>query len=301
MCVLRLSRYHGSVHVMSLTDNTKLPEWLYFDIDAPRDLTKLRDGLDDAELYRQRQSREVDLMIKDNDAPRGFRFVRATADAFYNKHIVGQRVFHVISEAVYADGHIDVCHSCWGNMKKKSAPSNSIANREDYGRRKVIAKDGTSVTVELSDLEKLLVALNRSYMIVAKAVGGHRSRLRGCMITFPQEAAIMKPRFFYGPPLLKAALEQVQLYVVGPNNYRTSLEAKALQQIDKRLRPDAIFNALQVMWFVPDDDVRDERVCYPPSRDAFLASADFEFYDDSDGRSRRRTLFRRGCSKQQGT
>ena len=145
----------------------------------------------------------------------------------------------------------------------------SIAGGLDYGRLHIVAHDketGAAVAIAFdtpSDMEVLMTATHRQYQVITKLVvrqHGARSQLHGHAIFFEQHAESHGdgvPEAFT-EALLAVALNDVRVFVVGtqPGKY-SKLERRAQRLIDKRVRPDVLFNLHQMAVHVPDPAHRD--------------------------------------------
>ena len=94
-----------------------------------------------------------------------------------------------------------------------------------------------------------MLAKCRCHYIVLKVVAGgaetQRKTLYGHTIIFPQEPSTDNCGGF-NAAVLQAALGQVRIQFVGPSGERSKLERTALQLDDLRLRPELIYNFLQL-------------------------------------------------------
>ena len=239
-------------------------------------------------MYEERQARSFEVVVRGKG---GYRVAIANAAMFQNCFQWMGQWYHLIPEAVFMetdDTPVDaaplltnqsapatpsfyMCSSCCKchNKPFDMAPVPSIAHGEDLGKlnvtvREKITHEALSLSLrELSDLEKLLLSTIRSYQIIAKLVarsnGGRRAKLSGHVISFEQKPVTNLSSFGgrYDKHCVEAALRHISIYVVGTEKGKTgTLERRALNLLDLRLRPDVIFNFHQVLTHVPDyDDV----------------------------------------------
>ena len=195
---------------------------------------------------------------------------------------VGGRTYHLIEEAVQKPvqmpdaghaanfGKFDVCEHCqrcwykqrpadaaavdardvgggFDDLYSKHAPRDSIAAGQDYGRLAALCAKGIDVNV--SALEKLVLAKARCHYVSVKVVANGkvtaRERLIGHTIIFEQKPDVQGCGSFC-EAVLRAALGQLKIYLVGPSGERGKLERAALKVDDVRLRPHVVYNFLKL-------------------------------------------------------
>ena len=250
---------------------------------------KQKDSRRDEEVaFTKRAERQVSLIFKDSDK----KYAQATvpATAFQNYVEVTTRTaarkVHLIPEAVFNDHETQrqstyVCSHCAKAEKKGvfEAPHFSVAAGEDFGRRRIRCDGATGPPggvidlTETSQLEALIVNYARTYMVISKVIAGWRAgrRLRhhGHALTFPQWISSTSSPNNVGKAAVEAALQHVRIFVVGAQKgKRGNLERSALALLDLRLRPDRLFNWLQIRWFVPDAEDRHDGTP-PPTWEEF--------------------------------
>ncbi len=214
-------------------------------------------GLDDMELLCPGTNGEYDT-------------VRIPWTDLHNLVEVGERVYHVVPEAVLAGRKVKLCKRCardWDTrgMAKRTnsrhdginddfqdlyasnAPSFSIASGADYGRLSALRSKG--IRVDVSTPERLLLAEALCHQIVYKIVAYgdqiDRKRLRDHSIVCPQHATNID-RCSFGKAALEAAFAAVRIVFVGSNGMQSKMEDVALKIEYFRLRPDVIFNFLTI-------------------------------------------------------
>ena len=140
------------------------------------------------------------------------------------------------------------------DLYNEHAPVHTIAAGADVGRLAPLAALGTA---DVSALEKLVLADARCHYVVLKVVANssetQRMRLYGHTLIFPQEPSTENCGGF-NAAVLRAALGQVRIQFVGPNGERGKLERAALQLDDLRLRPEVVYNWLQLRAVVSGAD-----------------------------------------------
>ena len=199
----------------------------------------------------------------------GYETVRVPRTDLHSLVEIGERAYHVVPEAVLWDNtlqchKVKLCKRCgrrWNaELKAKratsshddfedlyatNAPPSSIAHGEDFGRLSELRKKG--IRVDVSTLERLLLAETRCHQIVYKVVAygeqTDRQRLHGHSIVCPQKATGIDHNGF-GKAALEAAYAAVRIVFVGPSGMQEKLERAALKIDDLRLRPDVIYNFL---------------------------------------------------------
>jgi hypothetical protein len=249
------------------------------------------------ETYSERRGRKFDLVDDqgqrhevsaadfDNVTAYGdFRFHLAPDEVYSQPRTKKMKNLH--EKIMAADGtpepaYFMLCGHC-GSRHRKQAPKNCIA-AGDFGRLRVDVGSGeTARTLDLDDLnlaERLTLARARAYAVIVKVVSQHirksdgqrhgaRSRLASSTITFSQD--LVDPRGAetvaaedetwetrYGVRAVEMALESVIPLLVGPDGAQGLLERRCFDIADLKMRPDRIFNHLQIRKHVPA--VRDPR------------------------------------------
>ena len=136
------------------------------------------------------------------------------------------------------------------DLYNEHAPAHTIAAGADFGRLAPLAALGAA---DVSALEKLVLADARCHYVVLKVVANgsetERTRLYGHTLIFPQEPSTEHCGGF-NAAVLRAALGQVRIQFVGPSGERGKLERAALQLDDLRLRPEVVYNWLQLRAIV---------------------------------------------------
>ena len=211
----------------------------------------------------------------------GYETVRVPRTDLHSLTEIGGRAYHVVPEAVLHDEvsntyKVDLCKRCgrrWdAQLKAKrasscqdatkddfedlyatNAPLSSIAHGEDFGRLSELRSKG--IRVDVSTLERLLLAETRCHQIVYKVVAygeqTDRKRLHGHSIVCPQKATAIEHNCF-GKAALEAAYAAVRIVFVGPSGMQEKLERAALKIDDLRLRPDVIYNFLMLNHLLHD-------------------------------------------------
>jgi hypothetical protein len=215
------------------------------------------------------------------------------------------KVWHLVPEAVAADGTVYACTDCqtvimrsveksswtaqrpdipecgdfdyFDDLYATNAPPRSIARGLDFGRLSHLRQLG--IETDFSRMETMLLAEARAYSVVEKLKNDHRrSKLKGHVAVFFQEP-VERANEPFGTSALRAALDQLSVFFVGPKGFKTQLERKALKfegALQRQLRPEVIFNALTMRHaltrpFLADGTARDTT---PPSIDEIVALID---------------------------
>jgi hypothetical protein len=219
-------------------------------------------------------------LLKRNGDDKTVPFVSVTVPRrdFHNMYNCTKtnKVWHLVPEAVAADGKVYACTDCQTGIKRSvdknswtaerdheresdgfdgfdyfddlyatNAPPRSIARGLDFGRLSHLRELG--IETSFSRMETMLLAEARAYSVVEKLKNdARRSKLKGHVAVFFHEPVERADEPF-GTSALKAALNQLSVCFVGPKGYRTQLERKALRcegELQRQLRPEVIFNAL---------------------------------------------------------
>ena len=207
---------------------------------------------------------------------------KVCAADFDNVCEVAGRLFHVDPDYVN-DGKVRICSQCISPAWAQ-APKDSIA-AGDFGRLRVV---GTRIVREVNGVEKeesktfapgdlilnvverLTLAPARAYTWILKVSSTYvkrhsarRFRTSLNTIVFAQEyqgpgdddpaptAGGSSWEDKYGERALEMALRDVQPFFVGPLGERGRLEKEMLRIPSLKLRPERIFNALQIFKHVP--------------------------------------------------
>ena len=233
-----------------------------------------------ADVLRRLEAVPELTLLRRNGDDKIVPFVSVTVPrrAFHNMYHCTKtnKVWHLVPEAVAADGKVYACTDCQTGIKRSvdknswtaerdheresdgfdgfdyfddlyatNAPPRSIARGLDFGRLSHLRELG--IETSFSRMETMLLAEARAYSVVEKLKNdARRSRLKGHVAVFFHEPVERADEPF-GTSALKAALNQLSVCFVGPKGRRTQLERKALRledELQRQLRPEVIFNAL---------------------------------------------------------
>ena len=238
-----------------------------------QDLAKLSPGhwlgLSDEqrEAYDVRRAEKFELIDE-----RGTPYIVSAAD-FDNVCEVSGRLLYVDRDCV-KDAKIHVCSHCRKALRTHKAPRDCFAT-DDYGRLRVEGKGRhkgvgykmfSRKDLELNVIERLTVARARAYTLIVKVVSvyvtrrsAQRLRTRVNTIAFlhdsqgpsEEEKATDDWDARYGERALVMALDSVQPLFVGPSGQRGRLETLMLRLPYMKLRPERLFNHLQIRKHVP--------------------------------------------------
>lgn len=195
---------------------------------------------------------------------------------FHNLTSLHKRWYHVVEEAVLRDDAgretIDLCPSClkgytahdgpdidplehgeendrFDDLYCPLAPLNSIGGGHDYGTFKKLTE--LSVVHATTTLERLVLARGRCYQVTVKVVGRGqtpREKLVGHTIIFPHNVeALLPANEPFGALAVAAAMSNVRILLVGPENVQTRLEKEVLRIDDLQLHPETIYNHLKII------------------------------------------------------
>ena len=127
----------------------------------------------------------------------------------------------------------------------KRAPVESVAGGNDYGS--LSALRGAGVLVDASDVEQIVLAETRCYQYTVKVSGAADARwtFRGHSVIFPHEYVHVGAAEFT-EDVLKAALLELRVLLVGPKDVQTRLERECLKLASMQLRPALLYNWLLI-------------------------------------------------------
>jgi len=135
-------------------------------------------------------------------------------------------------------------------MYSPSAPAQSIAAGDDFGRLDALRKQGVATDVTM--LEMLILARARSHFAVVElSLDGRdtgRRSLASNTIIFPQKAIECEDgeTELTSTRMMDALVNRVKVLFVGPESVRTPLETAMLTIPDFRVRPEVIYNFLVI-------------------------------------------------------
>ena len=133
-------------------------------------------------------------------------------------------------------------------MYSPSAPAQSIAAGDDFGRLDALKEKGVATDVTM--LEMLILARARSHFAVVElSLDGRdtgRRSLASNTIIFPQKAIECEDgeTELTSTRMVEALVNRVKVLFVGPESVRTPLETAMLTIPDFRVRPEVIYNFL---------------------------------------------------------